>query len=216
MSHNKIKVAGQSPNTNGEISVALTNVSDVNISSLANDEVLQYDSTSSEWKNESVSTASGLSYIRIGQGESNAYSNSTTDTTIDGSHRLRLYDTSPINTISGASLTNESGTDWTKQITLPSGKYSVFLTYRVVFSSSGRLGFAINNTSGTNLTSMAFIGEDLGAFGGTASVLFSVLELSSSTDIEIRVEERSNIDSIANQGNIPSEFSSIYIEKLSN
>ena len=42
MSHNKIKVGGQSPNTNGEITVALDNLSDVSASSPSANQVLKY------------------------------------------------------------------------------------------------------------------------------------------------------------------------------
>jgi hypothetical protein len=42
MSHNKIKVGGQSPNTSGEISVALNNLSDVSVASPSNNQVLKY------------------------------------------------------------------------------------------------------------------------------------------------------------------------------
>lgn len=215
MSHNKIKVGGQSPNTSGEISVDLNNLNDVNITSIANDEVLQYDTTSSEWKNQSVSSVSTLSYILIGQGESDNYSNSTTDTTITASHALRLYDSSPMEFITGASLVNEGATDWIKQITLPAGEYLFWLTYRVKFSASGVLGYAIEDTSGNKLSSVAYIGDSLGIYEGTPSILQSVLILSSSTTVEIRPQVTTNVDTVANQLTTPSEFSSIYIEKLS-
>ena len=44
MSYNKIKVGGQSPNTNGEIAVALNDLSDVDVSSASNGTLLKYDS----------------------------------------------------------------------------------------------------------------------------------------------------------------------------
>jgi len=47
MSHNKIKVAGQSPNASSEISVSLNNLSDVNVTSATNGTLLKY--ASSEW-----------------------------------------------------------------------------------------------------------------------------------------------------------------------
>ena len=46
MSHNKLTVAGQSPNANSEISVALNNLSDVSISSPSSNQVLQYSGSS--------------------------------------------------------------------------------------------------------------------------------------------------------------------------
>tara|TARA_Y100001937_G_C7022216_1_gene286007 strand:+ start:145 stop:777 length:633 start_codon:yes stop_codon:yes gene_type:complete len=46
MSHNKIKVGGQSPNTSGEINVPLNNLSDVSVESPSESQVLQYSSGS--------------------------------------------------------------------------------------------------------------------------------------------------------------------------
>ena len=47
MSHNKIKVGGQSPNTSGEISVSLNNLSDLNVTSVQNGTLLKY--ITDEW-----------------------------------------------------------------------------------------------------------------------------------------------------------------------
>jgi len=44
MSHNKIKVGGQSPTNAGEISVSLDNLSDVSVSSVTDGTLLKYDS----------------------------------------------------------------------------------------------------------------------------------------------------------------------------
>ena len=46
MSHNKLTVAGQSPNASSEISVALNNLSDASISSPSSDQVLKYNGSS--------------------------------------------------------------------------------------------------------------------------------------------------------------------------
>ena len=54
MSHNKIKVGGQSQNVNGEINLNLENLSDVNVSTITNNHALVYDSSSSQWKNEAL------------------------------------------------------------------------------------------------------------------------------------------------------------------
>ena len=70
MSHNKIKVGGQSPNTNGEISVAVNNLSDVNITSVANDEFLRYNSTSGDWENSSTVSSSSVSILFLAEGAS--------------------------------------------------------------------------------------------------------------------------------------------------
>ena len=44
MSHNKIKVAGQEPSTNSEISVALNNLSDVTVTNAGSNTLLKYNS----------------------------------------------------------------------------------------------------------------------------------------------------------------------------
>lgn len=215
MSHNKIKVGSKEPNTNGVITVNLNDLNNVNAPSPTDTQLLKYVSASSEWQPVDPNLASStIEYLLIGQGETNDYDNSTTDTTISTSHALRLYDTSPINNISSATLTNEGSTDWVKSISLPSGKYQVWLTYRVEFSASGVMSFALYNGS-TKISSVAFIGESLGIYDGTASVLQTIINLSSTTTVEIKPTVVTNVDTVANQGNTPAQYSSIYIEKLS-
>ncbi len=62
MSHNKIKVGGQSPSTSGEISVALDNLSDVS-STLTDNEMLAY--VGSEFTTRSKLSTSSESYYRF-------------------------------------------------------------------------------------------------------------------------------------------------------
>ena len=215
MSHNKIKIGSKSPNTSGEITVDLNDLNNVNASSPSDTQLLKYVSASSEWQAVDPSAASPtMEYILIGQGESNDYDNSTTDTTITSSHILGLYDTSPTNNITGASLTNEGSTDWVKSISLPAGKYQIWLSYRVEFSASGFFAFAVFSGS-TRISSFACIGESLGIYDGTASVLQNLINLSSTTTITLKPVGVTNVDSVANQGNTPAEYSSLYIEKLS-
>lgn len=56
MSHNQIKVVGQKPNANGQITVALENISDVNYTagSQIDNYVLTYDHTTTTWGAEEV------------------------------------------------------------------------------------------------------------------------------------------------------------------
>ena len=221
MSHNKIKIGNKTPNANGVITLELNDLNNVNASSPSNTQLLKYVSASSEWQAaDESSITSTIKYILAGQGESNAYSNSTTDTSITTSHVLGIYDTSPLNTITGATFTKQSGTDWIKSITLPAGKYQIWLTYQVDFSASGAFLFAVFSGS-TRITSFAGIGENLNglgyswAYGGVPSVVQSIIDLSSTTTIQLKPIGALNIDTPANQGTIPSQYSSIYIEKLS-
>jgi hypothetical protein len=214
MSHNKIKVASQSPNTDGEITVGVANLDDVNITSIANDQVLQYNSTSSKWENVDITSAStSAQYIFIGTGESNAYSNSgATGLALD--NFLYVYDTSPQNTISGATITNYSTTDWIESITLPAGHYRIMCNFRVKFSASGYFSFyAYDTTNSASVSSVAYIGENLSDLSFPSSVS-SGFDLTGTSVIKLRAYIVSNVDTVANQGNIPSEYSSLYIEKV--
>ena len=61
-----------------------------------------------------------LGYIYLGHGEDEAYQGSYAV----GS-KIEFYDSSPINTIDGASFTKRAGTNWIQEITLPAGKYLI-------------------------------------------------------------------------------------------
>ena len=213
MSHNKIKVGGQSPNSSGEISVALDNLSNVSASSPSANDILQY--ASGSWSTAALSAVSAAAqYMLVGQGESNAYSNSTTNTTIENGHVLRFYDTSPVIAISNASVVNYSTTDWITGITLPSGDYWVLTSFRVEFSASGLFGFRWETDGGSDLTNIAYIGENFSTVAGTTSVVNSTFRLGSSDTVRLQAVDPSNVDTVANQGNTPAEFSSLLIIKL--
>ncbi len=213
MSHNKIKVAGQEPNSSGVITIALNNLSDVTASSPSESDILQY--SSGAWvTNALASVSSSAEYLLIGQGESNDYSNSTTDTTISNNDILSFYDTAPKNTLSGASVVNYLATDWITGVTLPAGTYWALTTFRVEFSASGLLGFRWKTDGGSSLSNIAYIGESFGGVAGTTSTISTIINLSSSDTIELNASDVLNIDLIADQGNTPSEFSSALFIKL--
>ena len=210
MSHNKIKVAGQEPNSSGEVTVALDNLSDVSTSGVSTDEVLKYSGGS--WGVGAV-PAGSPQYILVGQGESSAYSNSGASGTAQGD-ALEIYDTSPKNTITGASFTSSS--NWISAITLPAGQYFVQCQTRVVFSASGYLLFQLAKTSdSTVISNSALIGDNsTGYADGVTSTLQSYMNLASSETIEIYLGQSSNVDSVANQGTVPSEHTFLFIMKV--
>jgi len=216
MSHNKIKVGGQSPNTDGEISVSLDNLSSVNLGTPSTDDVLKWDG--SEWVTGAAPTGAE-SYILLGQGESAAYSTSgaTSITVLDTA--IHLYDTNPLNTISGATINAVPAvSDWYDDITLPAGTYQVLSQVRVEFSANGYLGFAVLDTSNDDqLSSKAVIGQNNGSVApGTSTTINSVITFSSQTTVKLAIfDSQSNVDSIANQGNLISEFSYLFIRKVS-
>jgi|11BtaG_2_1085332.scaffolds.fasta_scaffold20331_3 hypothetical protein len=212
MSHNKITVANQPPDSNGNISIDISNLSGVNISSPSDDQVLQYNSSSSEWQNQTLSLGSGL--LILGQGDSNAYSNSGASS-MSGAVYLYAPNSSIVNTL-GATINKYSSTDWVTSITLPAGNYQAIITYRVEFSASGYFNFGLvnNSSNSTKYTNIAYIGENRTTIDNAPSTAIGYFELSGSTTVIIYNNSSSGVDSIANQGNTPSEFSTLMIRKV--
>lgn len=207
MSHFKIKVANQAPDSSGNISVNVGDMSDINISSPSANQVLQY--SGSQWENQTFSVGSGL--LVIGQGESDSYSNSGASSM---SGAVYLYDSSPVNTL-GATITKHLSTDWVTSISLPAGNYFAQLTYRVEFSTSGYFNFGLINAGGsTEYTTKAYIGENRTTIDNSASTAIGYFELTSQTSIQIKSDNSSGVDTVANQGNTPSEFSTLLIRKV--
>ena len=212
MSHNKFSVASQSPDSSGDVSVALTNLSDVSISTPSVGQVLKYDGSS--FVNIAEPSASAA-YIRVGNGETNAYSNSGA-ASIGVGDQLRIYETSPLNTISGASFTKYSSTDWIESITLPAGNYQAISQFNVSFSASGYAALVIEDGSNNNYSYQAVIGDNAASYqAGAATSIVTYFELSTSTAVHLELKAVSNLDNVASQGNTISEQTFIIIIKLS-
>lgn len=208
MSHNVNKVNSQSPNRQGAITQSVSDLSDVSAATPASGQILKFDGAN--YVNAPLVNAQ---YMLIGQGESDNYSNSGL-TTIAATNEFRLYDTSPINEITGASITKVAGTDWVDYFTLPAGRYIVMNNMRVAFSASGDFTWEMySQTATANRTGRASIGEALTS-QSFSSTLVSSFVLTQTEDICFKVITATSVDSVANQGTIPSEFSSIYIEKV--
>lgn len=216
MSHNANKVNSQEPDRAGAISQTLGNLSDVSLTSPQANDYVQYDG--SNFVNVS-SVSSSFQYILIGQGESNAYSNSGASDLAAGSE-VRFYDTNEINTISGATVNKYSSTEWVTYINLPAGNYVIGCSCRVEFSSSGYFAFELWRGTGstsswtTNLTAHASIGEDLATYDNAPGYLLQYFELASSADVAVLVLANSGVQTVANQGNTPSEYNQLLIVKV--
>ena len=211
MSHNKIKVANQDPDNSGNISINVTNMSDVNISSPVDNQVLQYSSAAGgKWQNQTFSLGSGL--LVVGQGESNAYSNSGASSV---SGYVYLYDTSPVNTLN-ATINRYSTTDWITSITLPAGNYQVMITYRVEFSTSGYFNFGLidNSSISTKYSNIAYIGENRTTIDNATSTALGYFELPTSKTVAIYSSASSGVNSVSAQGNTPAEFSTLMIRSV--
>ena len=213
MSHNKFTVANQAPDSNGNVSLALNNLDDVNISTPQDNQVVLFKSASSDYRNETFSLGNGL--LVLGQGDSNAYSNSGASS-MSGAVYLYAPSASTVNTI-GATINKYLSTDWVTSVTLPAGKYFAQISYRVKFSTTGYFNFGLVDASSTSTerTSKAYIGEERTTQDNAASIAFGYFELTTSTELIIHSNDASGVDSVANQSNIPSEFSTLLIREVS-
>ena len=209
MSHNTVNVSNKKPDVNGNISVELSDLSNVSGTASTN-QFLKYDGT-----NWTPTDGSSIGYIFIGHGESNAYSNSPHGSGgFASTSDLYVYDTSPVNTISGATITSTN--NWVSSITLPAGNYLVSGQILLKFSSSGYAVFSFHNSSNTRLSQSGVIGTNRITYHGAGDLAYSIIELSSQTTIKLKLEATGGtIDTGSNQGNTPSEHGLIIIEKLS-
>jgi hypothetical protein len=210
MSHNKVKVAGKSPSQTGDITVNLTDLDDIS-GTATTDQYLQYDG--SNWSPVDAAAGSNVEFIFIGQGESDAYSNSPHGTgAFSATSALYVYDTSPQNSITGATI-NKTG-DWITSIELPAGKYAVTFQTLLEFSASGYAVYSFYNGT-TRLTASGVIGTNRGSYSGAGDLAYGIINLTATTTINPRMTALSNVDTGSNQGNTPSEHGLIIIEKLS-
>lgn len=213
MSHNKIKVANQEPDASGNISInnlTLADLANVTITNPLNDQIIKYDASSSQYINGS-SPSGAFEYLLIGQGQSNDYNNSGVSS-LAVNQTLRIYDTSPINTISGASIFTSN--NWCTAFLLPAGKYHIMAVANVEFSASGYIGLGLMSGSSPK-GAMMVIGDNASSYaGGSVTSINSYFELSGNSALNFEIRAASNVAAKASQGNTISEFTSILITKL--
>jgi len=230
MSHNKQKIGTSEPDISGQITPTLADISDVNVSSVADNNLLQYDSSASKWINTSVSV--NAEYIWIGQGEANAYSNTGETGAISNGDGWYCYDSAPRNAITGATITKVSGTHWVDYITLPAGQYVVDAQFYAEWSASGYLEVALyrstdstptwSTNASEKLSHTAYIGETLSTYA-ISNVITGQFEVTAQqvTDgdnrTRLQVVASSNLkdyDGGTAQGTTPSQYNYLHLRKV--
>lgn len=183
MSHNKIKVGGQSPNTDGDISVAINNLSDVTITSVQNGDFLKYNSTSGDWENNATASSSSVSILFLGEGATQTYP----ETLASGSD-VYFYAATPINTIGATLASSDSYSGWYDQFTLPAGDYILQASLHGDYTGATgeakyqfREGSNNRGASGVNLDPSNTTGTE---YPGEA---VSYMTLNASTTISVRL-----------------------------
>lgn len=119
MSHNKFTVGNQSPDSSGNVDVALNNLSDVDTTGIGTNQILAYDTTSSTFK--AVNNGGVLGVVFLSSNNTSA----NYPQTLNAADNVYWYAPTPINTIVGASLLDSDGVggDWYDGVTLPAGDY---------------------------------------------------------------------------------------------
>jgi hypothetical protein len=210
LSHNTVNISNKKPNVNGNITIGLEDISNVSGTPSEN-QFLRYDG--SNWVPANSSSSSSVEFIFIGRGESSSYTNSPNGTSaITGTSDLYVYDTSPTNTITGATISSTN--DWISSITLPAGNYIVSGQTLFEFSSSGYAVYAFHDSSNNVLTQSGVVGTSRSTYGGSGDLSYSIIQLTSQTTIKLRMRAQSGLDTATAQGNTPSEHGIIIIEKL--
>ena len=140
MSHNIEDFDGAKPNREGDVSITVSNLTDVDLSSVSTSHVLKYNGT--QWVSEPATQ-----YMLIGEGASYPYSSSHSGTNIGtNNHRIKIYTENPINTIVGATIGYQTGIGVGNLI--QNGKYVIASVGTTDFTTYG----ASANTVGTVFT----------------------------------------------------------------
>lgn len=218
MSHNSKKIANIQPNVSSVYAVKLEDLPDVDITNVSNGNTLAWNSTNSKWEGSSTSGTLENQYIKIGEGASNAFSNS--NATLNNGDPIAFYGPNAVNNISGASLSGD-GTDWYERITLPAGKYEVEATAKFEFSADGHVKYSIRKNAGTAGSSNgteAFIGDSTSWWYFNCDVGVScskyVFNASENDYIEVVILSQRNLSTAANQGNTPAIYNQLIVRKL--
>ena len=190
MSHNKIKVAGQEPNSSGDITIGINNLNDVSTTGVSNNQTLIYSGGS--WSASSLTSSSTM--IFVGKGSSQNY-NTSSGSAISAGVVIQFYDSSPFNGISSASITSSSS--WISSITLPVGNYIIQANLGITFSaSSGEATYQIY-VDGSAVGTTGNVGYSNLSVGSPAATFLNVG--SGTSVVDVRIITVSNVNTLANQ-----------------
>lgn len=190
MSHNKITVANQNPDSSGEITVALNNLSDVNTSGVSTNQTLIY--SGSAWTVSNMTSSSTM--IFVGEGAAQNY-NTSGGSAISAGVSVEFYDSNTFNGISSATITSSS--NWVSSVTLPVGNYIIQANLGITFSaSSGEATYRIY-VDGAAVGTTGNVGYSDLSVGSPAATYLSVT--SGTSVIDVRIITVSSANTLANQ-----------------
>lgn len=202
MSHNKIKVAGQAPDVNSDITVNVENLDDVTITSIQASQVLKYDGAN--WINSDTSTLSGGTVLFIGDGSSTAYP--TSGSALANNIDLHFYNV----VYNGVSATVGSG--WIDSITLPAGSYLCNAVAGITFSTSNGVATYKWHNGSSFFGTQGNVKDDTDTIGSSCS---GYITSGSAITLSVRLNSApTDVNTLASQGNRQAEYGYIEIRKL--
>ena len=207
MSHNKIKIGTATPNVNGELSIGIGDLSDIDTTGVSANDYLVYNSTSGNFE-ASVPSLIVPQIIFIGRGESSNYSASGAGG-VTTSDDIEFYDSSVVNNIGSATVTSSS--NWVSSITLPAGSYRLVAVAGLELSAStGLLEYRWHDGSSlVGTTGNAGYTDD--RVGNPCTAL---VEPSSNTTYTVRITTATSITAKASQTTRQSQRGYIVIEQV--
>jgi hypothetical protein len=214
MSHLNAKINSVSPNVNGVFAPpSLQSLPDYSTTPPTDGQVLVYSDTTSKWEAADYVPSGVATYpvAVFGQGESADYA--TTGLTISTGQVLALYDTSPINNITGSVQFNYiAGTSWLNSVTLSAGKYELMTSAVCKFTSTGYLKYRWQDSGGTKYSSQAIIGEGPTNSEGKSNVLYGHIDTASPVTISLNIDLAFGV--AASQGTYIAQSSTLSIRKV--
>ena len=130
-----------------------------------------------------------LGYIYIGHGENVLYA----ATPIAVGDIVEFYDSTPINTIEGATFTKRAGTNWIQKINLPTGTYFIqaYTLFPNTAGHTSRYEFYKNDGTETELFEIQFFNRESSSFDGSAVEVQQMSEgvfvLSATSDVYFKI-----------------------------
>ena len=174
--------------------------------------IITVDSTKPSSLSAYTITLEALKRVHIGRGESDDYDQSAASGLSDSI--LYFYDTSPVNQITGATLSGAN--DWYSSVSLPAGRYLVRCGFDVTFTASGQFAYQIFN--GTSyIGNRAQIGDTLQyATESAVGSAYAIFNSASSMTVSVKTPTgNTNLATIANQNSLPAERSYLSILEIS-
>jgi hypothetical protein len=204
MSHNKLKIGTATPDASSDLSVALSDLSDVTITSVSSGQALEYNGAA--WVNSTNAITVGA--VFCGSGASQNYSTSTASGVANGDV-VQFYSISPHNSLS-ATITSASS--WVSAVTIPVGTYRVSALVALTFSSAGSGEFRIHN-GGTAVGGTGTYAQDDADCTSIATAIITVTSGTAAIDVRL-TSVPTNINTITNQGTRQAELGYLIIDRL--